>query len=429
MKKTKVLLPILLISGLLGLSACSLFNDDDIAVHNSFKSIDISSEYPEGTVFAGGVAGTTNSKVPNALCFKNISYETSGEIVNTYGESGKNHTIYNVNGGQNYKANESTNNYDLYVPNNAVKDAENTVIFFIHGGAWVSGFKTDVNPYVHKFANRGYVTATIKYTLLKRTMDDPSLSIFRNLDEIDACIKSIKSVLGELGFNTSLSKLVIGGASSGAHLSMLYAYSRGNDSALPIKFVVDAVGPVDIKPNAWKSFKNASDEVLDAGLDKDAIKAQEDAENIDKLHIAGEKDKDGNPVYWNDYQTMRIANGMCGLPFTTAQVEAASSDKVNIDNANGVYDSMTKANGGEDLLSVTHWITSNTQPKIICAYAGQDSIVGINQYATLQTKLDFIGITYESFYFKNSDHTQISKEANPTEYDKFVNEIDNWCKA
>ena len=114
----------------------------------------------------------------------------------------------------------------------------------------------------------------------------------------------ILSVSEELGFDTTKTNLVIGGASSGAHLAMLYSYSRGDRAALPIKLIIDAVGPVDIKPDCWKQFNNASEEVLSAGITNSAIQTQKTNGNISDLPIMGE-----GGATWNDYQTMRIANG------------------------------------------------------------------------------------------------------------------------
>ena len=436
MKKRKALLSIILVSALIGLSGCSLFNDDDIAIKNSYNPSISEPEEDPNAIKAGGVTGKEVEEVPNALCFKSISYATNEKILNSYKDGGINngtHANMNVNRGEDYVSNKSGSNYDLYVPNSTPRNDKHIVLLFIHGGAWVSGFKTDVNPYVHEFARRGYITATIKYSLLKRTMDNPSLSIFRNLDEIDACIKSIKSSLEELNFDITKTELVIGGASSGAHLSMLYAYSRGEQSALPIKFVVDAVGPTDIKPDAWKCFKDPREDVLDGGLSKSAIEAQASASNLARLSIAGEKDEGGNPVYWNDYQTLRVANGMCGIPSSLEDI-AATTDaaKEEILHPNAASHLMTDPDGGQDLLSVTYWIKEKhalNNYKIICAYAGQDSIVGVNQFATLQTKLDSVGIDYEYVYFKDSNHTEITAEKNPSSYNQFVTTIDNWCKA
>lgn len=418
--KNKIKLLTLLASSSLLLSGCSLFNDDDLAYTNTYNTISPNPTSNPDAVVAGGVEATEVKAVPNSLCFKDISYAENETIKNTYGD-----IEYQINDGNDYSANKSSNNYDLYVPESASRSGKHTVILFIHGGAWVSGFKTDVNQYVYEFANRGYVTATIKYTLLKRTMDDPTLSIFRNLDEIDACIKSIKSVLKGLGFDTSKSELVIGGASSGAHLSMLYSYSRGDKCPLPIKFVVDAVGPVDIKPDSWKRFKSETEDVLNAGISAAAIDDQIIADNLGELAIAGEEGEDAN---WNPYQTVRIANGMCGMPYSLAEVEAAKLDGGAVDMTSDVAQSMTKANGGQDLLSVTSYIGITNSYPIITAYAGKDRIVGINQFATLERVLISRSVEYASFYFKNCDHAEIDEAHDKTNYDAFVNKVDEWCK-
>ena len=425
----KIVLPLCCLS----LSSCALFNDDDIKPNNHYEpDFGEHEEIPPGSTVAGGVVASENANAPYSLCFKNISYATDDYVTNTYRPGGVNYQGYTVNNGEDYHSPVSNNNYDLYVPNTAPRNDKHLVILFIHGGAWVSGFKTDVNPYIFEFANRGYITATIKYTLLHREMDDPTLSIFRNLDEIDACISSIKSVLEELDFDTSKTQLVIGGASSGAHLSMLYAYSRGKNAALPIKFIVDAVGPVDIKPSAWASFIDNSDEVLELGLTKSAIDAQVLNDNIGELEIQGEGGK-----RWTDYQTFRIANGMCGMPYTIEEVEQATDEDKNYitDPNNPAYLNMTAANGGENLLSVTYWIDkadNDSKFPIVCAYAGKDTVIGINQFATLQKALDHKGITYYNnsyIYFQNSEHDKLTREFDQVHYDELINAIATWCAA
>ena len=121
---------------------------------------------------------------------------------------------------------------------------------------------------------------------------------------------------------------------------------------------------------------------------------------------------------------------MCGLPFTLEQIKASSSDEESIDNANAASISMTKANGGEDQLSVTYWMSKgiNTFP-IICAYGGMDSIVGIAQYAKLEKALDDYGIDHEYTYFKNQNHNQITKKDNQEAYDEFLSNINEAAAA
>ncbi len=442
----KFLLSICLLSGSLALSSCSLFNDNDIIQPNIYNPIyDEEETIPPGTTVIDSPSGEVAAKdAPSEAgegtkVFKNLCYGTYDSkndkfyVPNTYKVGGSHHMGYNVNGGEDYPdANQLHNNYDLYVPSESKtpRNQKHIVILFIHGGAWVSGVKTDVNPYIHNFASKGYITATIKYTLLRKEMDDPSRSIFRNLDEIDACIKSIKDVLGQLKFDTTKTELVIGGASSGAHLSMLYAYSRGKESAIPIKFIVDAVGPVDIKENAWKSFTHSTEEVLNAGIDKNAIATQESASNLSPLRIS---DGSEETKYWDDYETFRIANGMCGLPYSLEEAEQAKTD-----HTVPSYVDLTAEGHGEDQLSVTYWINKADEAskfKIICAYSGIDTIVGINQYATLQTALDAKGITYYTsttephqgyIYFKDKGHDKINEDT--VHYNELITAVDSWCK-
>ena len=424
--KKKHLLFALFAAGLIALTSCqALFSDDDLSIYNSFNSI-VSIPKSEDTssgVRAGGVVAKEIPEVPDGYCFKNINYATNQKIANTYKVGGVNHIEYNVNGGEDYPGNKSNTNYDLYVPKNIDKNNKHTVVLFIHGGAWISGFKTDVNSYVYEFANRGYISATIKYSLLKRTMDDASLSIFRNLDEIDACIASIKNSLNELGFDTTKTNLVIGGASSGAHLTMLYAYSRGNRCPLPIKFLIDAVGPVDIKPENWKRFYNASEEVLDAGLSYSAIETQRSSSNLRNLPVAD--DGSSEPYYWNDYQTMRIANGMCGIPYTPIEIENTTDEaKEQVLYPNEASNSMLKVGGGEDQVSVTYWMNSSTQKyPMVCAYAGRDTVVGIAQFAKLEQAMIANGIDYDFVYFRNGNHIDITKEKDEAKYNELISKV------
>ena len=427
----------LLVGALLPLSSCSLFNDDDLSFKNEYHVAEEKEDLTGKTVL-DGVIGVESPKVEDSLVFKDLYYANEeGKIVNTYKVGGVNENQFHVNNDQDYVGDPDENNYDLYVPNTAKRDDKHLVMLFIHGGAWVSGLKTDMNQYVYEFANQGYITATIKYTLLNKNSllvegtDNPELSLFRDLDEIDACIASIKANLAKLGFDTSKTQLAIGGGSSGAHLTMLYAYSRGQRSPLPIKFLLNAVGPTDITPDTWMKFKANEDDCLDAGIDKTAIAAQKSASNLETLNISFE----GVDLKWNEYQTMRVANGMCGFPYSSEDIAAASdSSKEEIVHANAASNAMTVGeNCGEKLLSVTHWITSENKIPVICAYAGKDRVVGINQYATLQAALEGAGYVkgtnFEFVYFKTAGHTNINAATDETAYNELITHLTNYAVA
>jgi hypothetical protein len=127
---------------------------------------------------------------------------------------------------------------------------------------------------------------------------------------------------------------------------------------------------------------------------------------------------------------MRIANGMCGIPFTLEQVRETTDDAQDqILYPNEASISMTKPGGGEDQLSVTYWMDATKNIPMVCAYAGKDTVVGINQYARLETALDTYAIKHEMFYFRNSNHTDINENIHPDVYHDFLAKIDEWCKA
>ena len=193
---------------------------------------------------------------------------------------------------------------------------------------------------------------------------------------------------------------------------------------MPIKFLIDAVGPTDIKESVWKAFKYTSDSEHE----------QELTDGIDKNHISDSNTKElpvaGQGYNWNTYQTMRIANGMCGMPYSINDVEATTSDKIHV-SPGIVYTNLVSKEGsgysgsGQDLLSVTHWMSNSNVIPMICAYSGKDSVVGVKQYANLQKKLDSLtGSEYEFIYFRDCDHTNLDSDS--VNYNLFVNTILDW---
>ena len=124
------------------------------------------------------------------------------------------------------------------------------------------------------------------------------------------------------------------------------------------------------------------------------------------------------------------------MPYSLAEVEEA---KTNPSAAS--YLDITAEGHGEDQLSVTYWINKADEASkfpIICAYAGLDFVVGINQFATLQKALDAANITYYSkpddnvngyIYFRNSKHEEITKEKDSENYERLIYAVDSWCHA
>ncbi len=139
---------------------------------------------------------------------------------------------------------------DIYIPQAAYDREENGFILFIHGGSWTSGNKEDKAAMCIETAAKGYIAATMSYTLRSGEAAE-SYKVDTVLDEIGLAIQKIKDFAAEKGIK--ITKAALSGYSAGAHLSMLYAYSRADESPVEIAFTANRVGPSDFSTEAWGS--------------------------------------------------------------------------------------------------------------------------------------------------------------------------------
>jgi acetyl esterase/lipase len=126
---------------------------------------------------------------------------------------------------------------DVYLPAN--RSSSTKVLILIHGGGWNIGDKSDFTPYVDTLKRRlpGYAVFNINYRLATGTTN-----LFPTQEnDIKAAIEYIFSKTNE--YNIS-EKIVLLGASAGAHLSLLEAYK--NTMPGKVKAVVDFFGPTDL---------------------------------------------------------------------------------------------------------------------------------------------------------------------------------------
>ncbi|MBQ3604565.1 MAG: alpha/beta hydrolase [Clostridia bacterium] len=147
------------------------------------------------------------------------------------------------------------NTMDIYVPESAYDNEHNGVILYIHGGSWTSGNKRDMAEKCVRFARKGYITATMNYTLYADGLFG-KVTALTMCDEIDKAIEKIKAFSEEKKLN--ITKLAVSGYSAGAHLSMLYGFSRADKSAIELVFTANQVGPSDFHAEVWGSTGLAS---------------------------------------------------------------------------------------------------------------------------------------------------------------------------
>lgn len=137
--------------------------------------------------------------------------------------------------------------YDLYMPANLNTGKANYLILFIHGGSFNSGTKEDGDFWCKYYTEKGYVTATLNYSLQTKQKDASLITMNR---EINNCVIAIKEKC-LTDFGILLNGMATCGVSAGGTLAMNYAYTQSENSPIPIKFVFQLAGPADFEPDDW----------------------------------------------------------------------------------------------------------------------------------------------------------------------------------
>ena len=125
---------------------------------------------------------------------------------------------------------------DVLIP--AEVKATNGAIVFIHGGGWVEGDKSIHFEDAMHFCKLGYVSATINYRYVTE-----ELTVFDELEDIATALAAIKAECTKYGL--SLERVILAGGSAGAHLALLYAYTKRDKASVAPVAVCAYCPPVD----------------------------------------------------------------------------------------------------------------------------------------------------------------------------------------
>ena len=140
--------------------------------------------------------------------------------------------------------NANGHKYDLYIPSGLDEKQSQYLILFIHGGSFNSGAKEDGDAWCKYYATKGYITATVDYTLQAHGQE---ASIYLMNSEIESAVKAIKEQAEALGYR--IAGMAPCGVSAGGTLAMNLAYN-GN-SEIPVKFVFQLAAPTYFDPSEW----------------------------------------------------------------------------------------------------------------------------------------------------------------------------------
>lgn len=140
------------------------------------------------------------------------------------------------------KADNKELKLDIWYPNNY--NDKFPVVFFCHGGGWISGFRNQPNnvSWCKYLASKGFAVVSIDYRYgYKNTMEDI-------LSDYTDALEFIKE--NSLEFSLDKNNIVLMGLSAGGHLSLLYStyytYNENIEKMSGIKGVVAYYAPTDL---------------------------------------------------------------------------------------------------------------------------------------------------------------------------------------
>ncbi len=242
---------------------------------------------------------------------------------------------------------------DMYIPKN-VTDGRCGLVLMIHGGAWIAGdkssFGTDALKYISD--DLGIAAARINYRYINETTDLNDL-----MDDIDAAVNTIKAKGAEHDIN--IDKALLTGSSAGAHLSLLYAYSRKDTAAVTPACVVSFCGPTNL---ADRNF------------------------------------------YYN--------NNMGSADYISQLMSCAAGYSFHIDN------NFDEAVPYLDKVSPLTYVNASTVPTAI-GHGAKDTTVPYSNAVDLDAKLTEYGVKHDFVTYPNSDHDL----ANDPECAKQMNDL------
>ncbi|MFT4202590.1 MAG: alpha/beta hydrolase [Chitinophagaceae bacterium] len=122
---------------------------------------------------------------------------------------------------------------DVYLPAN--RGPQSAFVINIHGGAWVKGDRKQDDSFCKYLLSKGIAVANVNY----RYANHADTHLPQLLDDIRAVETYLVAHADE--WSTRSKGFSISGASSGAHVAMMYAYTKSAD----IKSIVERCGPTD----------------------------------------------------------------------------------------------------------------------------------------------------------------------------------------
>ncbi len=148
---------------------------------------------------------------PGALIIRWF-FTQNGLTVTKALEAHKTPTVITIISDQQYKPGDRNAHADVYLPTSAKQTRQKLpVVIWTHGGAWLSGSKTNAAPYFKLIAAQGYAVVAPDYALA------PAAKYPTPIHELNALYSYLEANTARLGTDTS--RIILAGDSAGAQLT------------------------------------------------------------------------------------------------------------------------------------------------------------------------------------------------------------------
>ena len=139
--------------------------------------------------------------------------------------------------------------FDLAFPRSA--SGSTGLVLCIHGGGWVEGSKDDyTKTVIQASAEYGLAAACMNYRYVSETVSFDDV-----LDDVSSALDAIRETGAAYGVD--FDRVLLTGISAGGHISLLYAYTRGDTSPVKPVCVVELCGPTDLENAFYYSDENS----------------------------------------------------------------------------------------------------------------------------------------------------------------------------
>lgn len=163
---------------------------------------------------------------------------------------------------------------DLYPA--AGRSASAPAVIVIHGGAWMTGERQDMEALCTALAQNGMVAATVDYRLA------PASKWPAMLEDVRAAVTFLRANAERFGIDPD--RIGAAGASSGAHLALMVGFS--GDTSSRVMAVLNLFGPTDLTKDYSPFLAYA---MADQVLGKDLADAADDIRDFSPVtYVTGD---------------------------------------------------------------------------------------------------------------------------------------------